>query len=449
MCKKIIYLYITILCFAFFSNCFAASDLPYKEGELIVKFAPKTNGKQKTAQEHNKILSSLNAGTVKKSLKLVPGLTLVKLPQGHKVADSLSKFKGKSEILYVEPNYKIKLYSTTPNDPCFTYQWGMHNTDPNYGTPDADIDASEVWGIIHDACDIIVAVIDTGVNYTHPDLAANMWTDANGHHGYDFVNNDNDPNDDLGHGTHCAGIIGARGNNATGVAGVCWNVKIMALKFINSSGYGWSYDAIECINYAVQWGAKVLSNSWGYDQDNQYLTNVQALKDAIDSANANGVLFIAAAGNYPQTPWFDNDADPVYPANFDCSNIISVMATDRYDSISYFSHYGLTTVDLGAPGTNILSTFPTYQTDYMLLYGFSTDYETISGTSMAAPHVAGACALVWAAHPNLTHLQVKDVIMQSVDPLASLNGLCVTGGRLNLFNAVTATIPPLYLTKTD
>ncbi|MFA6187060.1 MAG: S8 family serine peptidase, partial [Phycisphaerae bacterium] len=446
--SKNIYFHVIFVCFVFISNCFAGSDLPYKEGELFVRFAPKADGKQLTATEKNHRLTSISGGTVKKSFNLVPGLTVVKLPENSSVEKTLPVLKSAREILYVEPNYKIKLFSTTPNDPNFVYQWGLHN-----GTTGHDIHAPEAWDTIHDACDIIVAVIDTGVYYTHPDIAANIWNDGSGHHGYDFFNNDNDPLDDCYHGTHVAGIIGSRGNNGVGVTGVCWNVKIMVLKILNSGGswdpYGWEDDAIAAIQYAVQYGAKVLNNSWGWTADPS-----QAVKNAIEAADAAGVLFIAAAGN----DGYDNDgSSPAYPASYDCSNIISVMATDNTDDMAYYSNYGLTTVDLAAPGGEgrqnayaILSTFPTYQTPGMSYYGFyTTNYETISGTSMAAPHVAGACALVWAAHPNLTHLQVKDVIMQSVDPLASLNGLCVTGGRLNLFNAVTATIPPLYLTKTD
>lgn len=164
MSKNNIYLYAIVVCFVFISNCFAGSDLPYKEDELIVKFAPNTNGKQKTVQEHNQILSSLNAGEVKHSVKLVPGLSLVKLPAGLTVTEALSKLKGKGEFFYVEPNYKIRIASTTPNDTYFGNLWGM-----------VDINAPQAWDIIHDACDIIVAVIDTGVDYTHPDLAANMW----------------------------------------------------------------------------------------------------------------------------------------------------------------------------------------------------------------------------------------------------------------------------------
>ena len=262
-----------------------AQDLNYKPGELIVRFAPKAIGEQLTKIEKQTLLTSLDAGTVKHTTKLVPGLSLVKLPEGVTVEAALSKLKAAGDIIYVEPNYKIRLALTFPNDTRFDELWGMHNTEQTGGTEDADIDAPEAWNIITDS-NIIVAVIDTGIDYTHPDLADNIWIneeelngepniddDGNGYiddiYGYDFCTfdddaNDPDPYDDHGHGTHCSGTIGGVGNNGEGVTGVCWNVKIMALKFIAASGYGWSYDAITCIQYAVDNGAKVLSNSWEY-----------------------------------------------------------------------------------------------------------------------------------------------------------------------------------------
>ena len=460
MSKKNIYFYISVICFVLLSNRAGASDLPYKEGELLVRFAPKTKGIQRSIDERNKILSSFNAGTVKHSIKLVPGLSLVELPSNLTVADALPKLRGKNEILYVEPNYKVRLLSTFPDDTRFNELWGMNNTGQSGGTVDADIDAPQAWDIHTGSSDIIVAVIDTGVNYNHPDLSANMWVnepelngttgvddDDNGFfddiYGYDFCNNDGDPNDDCWHGTHCAGTIGAIGNNGTGVAGVCWNVKIMALKFMDSYGYGWSYDAIACIDYAVQMGAKVLSNSWRYYEGNPYLTDVQALKDAAEAADANGVLFVAAAGN----EGYDNDLYPAYPASYDCENIIAVMATDANDersiwSYPYSSNWGATSVDLAAPGSDILSCVP-----YNI---FGKYYEYSGGTSMATPHVAGACALIWSANPKLSHLQVKNIILNSVDKLDSLDGLCLTGGRLNLYNAVLeAANRPEILSKID
>jgi hypothetical protein len=442
--KKISYFYISVIYFAFISNYASASDLPYKEGELLVRFAPKAKGVQRTIHECNQILTTVNAGTVKKSMKLVPGLTLVKLPENLTVENAFLLFKDTDGILYVEPNYKIKFYSTFPNDPYFGQLWGV-----------ARIKAPEAWDIVT-CSDIIMAVTDGGVDYTHPDLAANMWhnpgevpsngldDDNNGYiddiYGYDFSgytpeDQDSDPMDEDGHGTRCAGIIGAIGNNGIGVTGVCWNVKIMALKimppYLDIEWEASVSNAIEAIDYAVDNNAKIINASWGIGGNYS-----QALKDTIETARVNGVLFVAAAGNIGSS----NDNFPDYPSSYNLNNIISVLATDTDDGKASLSNYGANSVDLGAPGEGILSCVP-YN-----IYG--QYYDFFSGTSMAAPYVAGACALVWSRNQSLSHLQVKDIILNSVDQIPALNGLCVTGGRLNLYKAITA-VPSLDLTITD
>ncbi len=433
--------------FTIFSSLGIASDLVYKPGELLVRFAPKSDGKQRTLSEKNDFLDSISGGNVKHSYKIVPGLTLVKLRENLSVEDAVPAFKSTSGILYAEPNYKIKLLSTFPNDPNFAQLWGMHNEGQTGGTEGADIEAPEAWDIATDANSIIVAVLDTGVDYTHPDLADNIWVneaelngiqgvddDENDYvddvYGWDFADGDADPKDYYYHGTHCAGTVGAAGGNDEGVVGVCWNVKIMNLKvFPNYGDETFISGAIKAIEYAVDKEAKILSNSWGGGPDSN------SLREAIQAADANGVLFVAAAGNYPQLPWLDNDAIPVYPASYDCNNVISVMSTDHDDNRSSFSHYGANSVDLGAPGSDILSTFPTYETSAMSGYGYSTNYEMISGTSMATPHVAGACALVWSMNPALSHLEVKDIILDTVD-VTDPQLECVSEGRLNLYNAI-------------
>ena len=231
--------------------------------------------------------------------------------------------------------------------------------------------------------------------------------------------------DDYGHGTHVAGIIGAVGNNSEGVTGVCWNVKIMAIKFLDGGGNGNTDDAIASIDYAVAMGANITNNSWGGGPSSQ------SLKDAIEAADANGVLFVAAAGNSNN----DNDTNPDYPSGYDCNNIISVMATDHDDNRSIWdpffdgdsSNWGATSVDLAAPGSGILSCQP------------GGDYQYMNGTSMAAPYVAGAAALVWSANPALSHKTVKWIILDTVDVVfddPNLPKYCVTDGRLNLYNAV-------------
>ena len=485
MFSKIIHIYLYALITLLLTNLVFAgqpidSNLGYIPGELLVRFKPKPDGKQRTLSEKNQILNSSGTGSIKRNYKLVQGLTLVKLPAKLTVEDALQKFKNTQEIIYVQPNYIYKnVINSFPNDPCFSFLWGLNNAgqphpdwwgDLHRGTYDADIDAPEGWNIITDS-NVIVAVIDTGVDYNHPDLAANMWKnpaeangipgvddDNNGYiddvYGYDFCtiddgHTDSDPMDDMYHGTHVAGIIGAIGNNGIGVTGVCWKVKIMALKAISSSNNMVTADAIDCIEYAIANGAKVLNNSWGINR------NDQALKNAVEAANTAGVLFIAAAGNENN----NNDSNPAYPASYNCENIISVLATDpcdkradvNYGSSIYWwaSNYGPNTVDLGAPGVDIYSTFPSTQTIGMQGW-METYYYMWSGTSMSAPYVSGACALVWAKYPNLTHLQVKEAIMNSVDvPPVPLQ--CVSHGRLNLNKALKywAPLPDESFSITD
>ncbi len=416
------------------------ANAEYKPGELLVRFAPKSDWSQRSTVEKQQILTDLGGASIKRNFKIVPGACVVKLPSGLTVEDALKTFNKTAGIIYAEPNYKVKTISTFPNDPCFPQLWGMHNTGQTGGTEDADIDAPEAWDIATDS-DFVVAVIDTGIDYNHLDLSDNTWVnetelngisgiddDGNGYiddiYGYDFFNDDAVPMDDNSHGTHCAGTIGAVGNNNEGVVGVCWNVKIMAVKFLDSNGGGWIDDAIDSINYAVDMGANVLSNSWGGGGYSQQL------KDAIENAGDAGVIFVAAAGNplFSENP--NNDVSPRYPSSYDSNNIIAVMATDADDTrsiwseVQRFSAYGVNSVDLGAPGTAILS---------CVLGG---GYDSKNGTSMACPHVAGACALVWGVNPSLSHLAVKQIILNSVDQLDSLDGLCVTGGRLNLYKAV-------------
>ncbi|NIA17189.1 MAG: S8 family serine peptidase, partial [Planctomycetes bacterium] len=503
-----------ILCTILLVIAFAqvqAADLPYKPDELIVRFAPKVDGQQRTRIERNEILASIVGGTVKRFTKLVPGLGLVKLPDNVTVEKALAAFKNAQGILYAEPNYKIKLLSTFPDDPRFNEQWGLHNTGQTVngtsGTVDADIDAPEAWDIHTGSSDIIVAVIDTGVDYNHPDLSANMWVntgeqpgdwngdgkpgvagfdddgdglvdedsedrqpgdpnytndlvnddDENGYnddiYGYDFGSGDADPMDYDGHGTYVAGIIGAVGNNNEGVTGVCWNVKIMALN-IDTAPFTWEAfvsNAIEAIDYAVEMGANILNSSWGvYD----YEYTPQGLKEEIEAADANGVLFIVAAGNKGYN--IDEPGYKAYPAGYDCNNIISVMATDKNDERAVWSgpsdssNWGANSVDLAAPGSDILSCLRgQYEwPEWPAGYGYA------GGTSAAAPHVAGAAALVWSANPALNHLQVKQIILRTVDKKPwlendpNLGRLSVTGGRLNLYNALFE-VGLLVFSKTD
>jgi subtilisin family serine protease len=356
--------------------------------------------------------------------------------KGKPIEQILEALRKSGTVEYAEPDYRRHL-NAIPNDPQFDQLWGLHNTGQMGGTPDADIDAPDAWDLRTGAPNVVIGVIDTGVDYNHQDLAVNMWVntgeipgngfdeDGNGYiddiHGIDACNDDADPIDDNSHGTHVSGTIGAVGDNGIGVVGVNWDVRIMALKFLDASGDGWTSDAIECLDYAIMmkldygFHVMVTSNSWGGGGFSQ------ALYDAIEASGNAGMLFVAAAGNEGR----NNDITPSYPSSYDLPNIISVAATDRHDGLAGFSNYGPTSVDLGAPGHQILSTIP------------GNHYATYSGTSMATPHVSGAAALLFAQFPEFDYYDIKETILSTVDPLQSLAGMVLSDGRLNLYNAVT------------
>jgi subtilisin family serine protease len=350
------------------------------------------------------------------------------------VLKALAALRQDPHVAYAEPNY-IYRTSRVPNDPEFARLYGLHNVGQSGGVADADIDAPEAWDN-HTGGDAVVGIIDTGIDYLHPDLAENIWVnpgeipgnglddDGNGYaddvHGYDFANDDADPMDDHFHGTHVAGTIAAVGNNGLGVVGVCWKAKVAALKFLDQGGSGSLDDAVDAVAYATAMGMPITSNSWGGGGYSQ------ALKDVIDAAGSVGSLFVAAAGNSGS----DMDIYPDYPAGYDSPNILSVAATDAVDAIANFSNYGLTTVDLGAPGVDIYST---------MLHG---DYGYMSGTSMATPHVSGAAALLLSYNSQATLDQIKAALLAGVDIVADLQGRTATGGRLNVQKALAGMSPP-------
>ncbi|MCM2321883.1 MAG: S8 family serine peptidase [Oligoflexia bacterium] len=323
-----------------------------------------------------------------------------------------------------------------PNDPMFSLQSALSREG------DQDIDAPEAWALHQDCRSILVAVLDSGIDTEHPDLAANLWTnpeesyadgvdgDGNGFaddsHGWNFVGDNNDIMDENLHGTHVAGIIGAVGNNGIGVSGVCWRASLAAVKFLDADGVGTSSDAVDAIDYAIGIGAKVINASFGGNTYNQ------AVKDALDRANSAGILFVSAAGNETS----DNDTIAYYPGNYDSPNIVTVAATTETDSLASYSNYGVTQVDLAAPGSNVLSTFPTVATPEMVSRDKTSNYERLNGTSMAAPLVAGAAALVWSFEPALTHLQVRARLLERADPVTALEGKISGARRLNLRKAI-------------
>ncbi len=339
------------------------------------------------------------------------GSFLVVEPTQSVSAQTVETLMADEAVTYAAPNYIMSIQpldpppdplatvaATVPNDPYLPQLWGMTNCG-----------ATKVWPSFHETPNVIVAVIDTGVDYTHPDLKDNMWVSSKGKHGYDFYDNDDDPMDEDNHGTHCAGTIAGSGNNGVGVVGVSWRTQIMAMRFLGADGSGSTSDAVKCIDWAVANGAHILSNSWAGPDSSQ------ELYDAVSRAEKKGVLFIAAAGNTVNTG-NNNDTRPFYPAALPQANIISVGAIDSNDARASFSHFGKQSVDIGAPGVSILSTTR------------NNSYNSFNGTSMATPHVAGAAALVWGktfATPQQTTSQmttVRDLIYTHARPIEALKG---------------------------
>ncbi len=413
---------------------------PYIEGEVLVKFKADV-----AKSERSSLLGTLNMQMLKQFPRM--GVYHLKLTSEDTVPEAIKRLLDNPAVLYAEPNYIRYLDSNLPNDPLFDDLWGLHNTGQTGGASNADIDAPEAWDITTGSTNKIVCVVDTGVMWNHEDLKENMWKnelerdgtpgvddDGNGYvddiYGINAITGSGDPMDDHSHGTHCSGTIAAVGNNGIGIAGVNWMAKIMSCKSFNSDGKGEDVDHIECIEYAINKGADVISASWGGGAFSQ------ALKDTIEDSNSAGILFVAAAGNGDPILHigYDTDLQPHYPASYDNDNIITVAATANNDDLTSFSNYGLISVDAGAPGVDILSTINDGNYDYK------------SGTSMATPHVSGLAALAMAAHLSETHLEIKTRILRGTDLVPSLLGKMITGGRINAYETLTATIvgPHIY-----
>jgi subtilisin family serine protease len=477
------------------SQLFAVDPSQYRPDDILVRFRDGVTAAQL-------IGSQFDPGTViGDATGLIPGMRVVQLGTGVSVAAAVAAYSSSSLVDYAQPDFRIHLESI-PNDPLFNQQWDMHNTGQDGGTPGDDINAPAAWNLTTGTGNTVVAVIDTGVDYNHQDLYDNIWinqaeipasrkanlidvdgdgritfydlndprnqgtgkiTDINhdgridaadilapmqktggvdnglggwadgiSEHGdtahiddlvgWNFVGNNNNPMDDNEHGTHVSGTIAGMGNNGVGIAGIDWNARIMPVKILDASGSGAASDVIRGLNYAVANGATISNNSYGGDPFSQ------ALQDALSSARAAGHIFVAAAGNGNFLGiGQNNDTTPFYPASYNLDNVVAVAATDSNDQLASFSNYGSKSVDLAAPGVNILSTLPNNS------YGF------LDGTSMATPHVTGTLALVRDLHPTWTYLQVINQVLNSVDPLPSLTGKVVTGGRLDLAKAI---LPP-------
>ncbi|HET9324583.1 MAG TPA: S8 family peptidase [Gaiellaceae bacterium] len=405
-----------------------AAPRAFVPGELLVGFEEGVS-----AGEQQRLLARFS-GNVRRRFPRIDGV-LASVPPAE-LDQTRRALERDPRVDYAEPNAVLRT-TADPGDAAFDQLWGLQNTGQAVagiaGLPDADIDAPEAWQLTQGSSDVVVGVIDSGIDYTHPDLAGQIWTnpgeecpgcrtngvddDGNGYvddwRGWDFAGNDNDPMDDNGHGTHVAGTIGAR-QDANGIVGVNWRVRLMPLKFIGANGEGTAADALRAILYATANGAHVTNNSYGGDGFSQ------AMLDAIQTADATGSLFVAAAGN----SFNDNDAEPTYPASYDAPNVIAVAASDQFDRKAWFSNYGKASVDVAAPGTHIYSTWP------------GGGYRFEDGTSMAAPHVAGAAALAKAAFPAASGVGLKALLLRSIDGVAALQSVARTGGRLNVNSAV-------------
>ncbi len=405
----------------------------FASGEIIVKL------EEDASQEDLRDLNRRTDASVEEDLPQSE-VSVVDLPQDLSVSEAVSAYEASPEIEYAEPNFLLKP-AAVPNDPSFSMMYALNNTGQTGGVKDADIDAPKAWDTTTGSDDVVVAVIDEGVDISHPDLRDKIWTnaaevagngvddDGNGYvddvNGWDFVNDDAsvyDPDPLTGtgdeHGTHVAGTIAAAGDNGTGITGVSWRTRIMPLKFLGVDG-GYTSDAIEAINYAVDKGVKISNNSWGGGGKSQ------ALQDAIARADSSGHLFVAAAGNGgADGVGDDNDAAPHYPSSYSNPNIVAVAATDDRDTLASFSNFGVTSVDLAAPGVRILSTLP------------GDAYGSYSGTSMATPHVTGVAALVKSRNLTLGDAKIKAKLLKRVDEKAGLAGKVLAAGRLNAARAV-------------
>ena len=404
--------------------------LPYKEGSIIVRF------KAGVARTRSAAVHAQHAAQVLREYRLPSNLQLVKVPQGMTVDQAIEDYKKDPDVLYAERNNIYQL-ATLPNDPRFGDLWGMNNTGQVGGSPDADINAVEAWDITTGSNSVVIGLLDSGFDYNHPDLAANIFTnpgeiagngiddDGNGViddvHGLNAIDDNGNPMDTDGHGTHVTGTIAGRGNNGQGVAGVNWNATVVGCRAFNPSAT--TEDILQCMDYFLTLKTRTVNpvdivatnNSWGGGPFSQ------ALLDSITAFQQAGILFIAAAGNAGS----NNDISPFFPATYEVDNIISVLATNRFNQRASFSNFGALTVDVGAPGEDILSTLP------------GNTYGLLSGTSMATPHVTGLVGLLKAQDPNRTARQLKNLILTGGVTSPGTIGNVLTGSRIRADGSLT------------
>jgi len=416
-------------------------------GQVIVKVKPSA---LRTASREEIFDTGRFRIAAIKPFETSASLYTVKLSGDDQTAQFLEAAASNPAIEYAEPNYILHVDGFRDGAPAekipavseFGQLWAMKNTgqkdaEGTVGVVGADIGATKAWALTTGNKNITVAVIDTGMDYNHPELKDNVFrneadcfSDGIDHDGNGFVNDchgwnfagvsTNDPMDDNEHGTHVSGTIGANGDGGGKIAGVNWHTSIMPVKFLTGSGSGTLDDAVKAIQYATKMKVKVMSNSWGGGGFSQ------TMFDAITEAKTKGILFVAAAGNDST----NSDSSPHYPAGYQVDNVISVAATTNRDTLATFSTFGKRTVHIAAPGHKIYSSIP------------GGKYDNFSGTSMATPHVSGAAALVWGANTGLTYAEVKDRLLRSRDYIPSLTRKVASSGRLNVYNALMGIYPP-------
>lgn len=398
----------------------------FVKGRILVKINPKLS--LKAVQ----IKNMLKAKKVK-NYSLIDGLHLYEFDPSIDVMEAIRRVKADNSVQYAEPDYLYHVATRAfVNDPEYHRQWALKNLGQTGGLVDADINAEESWALETGDPNVVIGIIDTGVDYTHPDLAQNMWknpgeipndgkdNDGNGFvddvYGVNTIKNIGNPMDDNRHGTHVAGTIGAVGNNDLGVVGIAHNIKMAACKFLSKGGSGSVSDAIECMQYFADLKSRkdnpvnlvATNNSWGGGGFSQ------SMYDAIKAHERLGIIFVAAAGNSSS----NNDLSAFYPATYDLSNVISVASTDHADNLSSFSNYGKKTVHVAAPGSGILST---------VLNG---EYSSLSGTSMATPHVTGLLGLIASYYPSLDYKGIKNLAIAGGQKIDALNGKTISGRRI-------------------
>jgi len=425
-------------------STYNADRLSFEPGELIVKFRDNASPESRE-RSHGRNRASI----LRRFSRL--NADYIRLSPGQGIEEAMSEYKADPSVEYVEPNFRIYVEPTEavsePNDAYFQDQWHLENTGQTGGTPEADIDALSAWTETTGSPDVIVAVLDSGIAYRHEDLQANMWVnrleipdngiddDQNGYvddvYGIDTYAHTSDPDDALGHGTHVAGIIGAMGNNGIGVTGINWKVQLLSCRFLGPWGYGSISGAIECLEYVkalYDRGENIVitNNSWGFTGFSQLLYDVVA--------DQRDILMVAAAGNN----WRDNDELPYSPASLPLPNVIAVASTDHNDGKAPSSSFGRRSVHVGAPGVDILSTLPEYT------HWGASDYGYLSGTSMAAPQVAGIAALIKAAEPKRNFVDIRNLILSGGERISALEGITVTGRRVNAYGSLTCKKSPVF-----